>query len=209
MKLDLSHNSLKSLDNLNPSPCLQIIYASHNKIEKIPADLHKNISLQVLDLNHNLISDITALHSLTNIISLDLGFNGVREVSSQIFTLHNLEVLNLQNNVIEVLPKGIIKLRKLMFLFLQGNKLKSIPGDVGELKYLEELNLKDNDITMLPLPLGKLITHLKDLKLEGNNHMTIPNSLVRKQGTKAILSYLSQEEEALSKMKQDKRSINK
>jgi Leucine-rich repeat (LRR) protein len=80
MKLDLSNNNLKSLVNLQPTPCLQILYAGHNKIEGIPTDLNKNVSLQVLDFNHNLISDITPLHSLANIISLDLGHNGIREV---------------------------------------------------------------------------------------------------------------------------------
>jgi Leucine-rich repeat (LRR) protein len=207
MKLDLSHNKLKSLDNIKPTPCLQILYAAHNKIENIPPDLNNNVSLQVLDLNHNLISDITSLHSLPNIISLDLGHNGIREVPSQLFTLHNLEVLNLANNVIQVFPKGVIKLRKLMFLFLQGNKLKSIPSEIGELKYLEELNLKDNDIAILPLTLGKLISHLKELRLDGNNQMTIPNSLIRKQGTKAVLTYLNQEEEALGKIKKEKNRI--
>ena len=77
----------------------------------------------------------------------------------------------------------------LTLLDASSNKLTSLPPELGLLTHLRDLFLFDNHLSGLPAELGTL--HLLDtLGIEGNPLPETMRSLLEKEGTTALISYL-------------------
>ncbi|CAG8441253.1 6977_t:CDS:10 [Diversispora eburnea] len=72
---------------------------------------------------------------------------------------------------------------------ISGNKLSVLPSDLGMLTNLKELLLFDNNIVTLPYELGTLY-QLETLGIEGNPISEAIKSLLQKEGTTAVISFL-------------------
>ena len=99
--------------------------------------------------------------------------------------------LDLSGEGLTVLPGEIGSLTNLTHLWLWGNQLTALPGEIGNLTNLTYLWLQGNQLTALPEELGKL-KRLTDLSIYGNP-LTFPPASILDQGTKAILTFLSEE----------------
>ncbi|KZT42509.1 hypothetical protein SISSUDRAFT_980232 [Sistotremastrum suecicum HHB10207 ss-3] len=121
--------------------------------------------------------------------TLDIGGMRVQNISLSLFKFTYLTALYLNHNRIAVIPPEIATLRSLQLLDLSGNSLLQVPPELGMLTSLRELYLFDNHITTLPLELGTL-HQLNLLGVEGNpldNHL---RTLIQKDGTQALISFL-------------------
>ncbi|CAL6108297.1 Conserved_hypothetical protein [Hexamita inflata] len=97
-KLDVSHNELKSLDNLTLSPCLFELNVSHNKIGKLfYDDVSTNAKIEVLDLSYNKLFDISQLTLFPSLKDLNLESNKLGEKRVQVLKTLQIQTLNLTN----------------------------------------------------------------------------------------------------------------
>ena len=73
-------------------------------------------------------------------------------------------------------------------------ELDNVPASIGKLANLTLLDLRENQLTTMPTALGKL-SNLTLLDLSGNSNLTSPPPEVLGQGTRAVLTYLQQQQE--------------
>lgn len=109
--------------------------------------------------------------------------------NSGLFSFTFLVTLYLNHNALTSVPPEIAKLRHLELLDLSGNNLTSLPPELGMLTQLKELYVFDNHLSTLPSELGSL-HQLQTLGIEGNPLDAHLKSLVQKEGTPALVSYL-------------------
>lgn len=127
--LDLSHNSLSSVENLfqfeTEENRMKKLSLAFNLIEEIPGDTFVDLtSLVELDLSHNYISDLS---------------------EEPFSNLTSLEVLRLNNNLIKVLNGAVNNLISLKHLFLKGNQIQNIDESSLQIIYhLETFDISGN-----------------------------------------------------------------
>lgn len=143
---------------------------------------------------------------------LDLGFNKISVVPSEIGVLRMLKCLDLRNNALRSLPAEIAALPELAELIISMNRFSEIPAAVlrarslrsliasdnqmleipaaalAELPVLNCLDLTNNSISKVPPELG-LLPAMKQLKLDGNT-FKVPRPAILARGTPALLEYL-------------------
>ncbi|MEL6353662.1 MAG: COR domain-containing protein, partial [Cyanobacteria bacterium J06627_28] len=109
----------------------------------------------------------------TNLTSLDLGNNQIKELPEFIGQLTNLTSLYLRGIQIKELPEFIGQLTNLTSLDLSDNQLKELPEFIGQLTNLTSLDLSDNQLKELPEFIGQL-TNLTSLDLSGIQIKELP-----------------------------------
>lgn len=130
MKLDLSYNQIKKIENLSQlAPTLCELYLVENRLK-----------------------EVDGLDSLVNLRLLELGGNKIRDVANGLDALVNLEELWLGKNKISNLGSSFHKLRSLKRLSLQANRLTAISAEnfpTGANPALEELYFGENALTAI------------------------------------------------------------
>ncbi|GAA5903690.1 hypothetical protein JCM5296_002120 [Sporobolomyces johnsonii] len=121
--------------------------------------------------------------------TLDIGGMHLKNLSLELFRYAFLTTLYIPHNALTELPAAISKLTHLTLLDASSNKLTSLPPDLGLLTRLRDLFLFDNHLTNLPPQLGTLHL-LETLGIEGNPLPDTLRSLIEKDGTTALISYL-------------------
>ncbi|KAI0319169.1 Endonuclease/exonuclease/phosphatase [Amylostereum chailletii] len=123
--------------------------------------------------------------------SLDMGGVQIKNLpaTSGLFSFTFLLNLFLNHNALSSIPKEISKLKHLEVLDLSGNTLTTVPPELGLLTHLKELYLFDNHISTIPPELGTL-HQLRTLGIEGNPIDASLKSIVKKEGTPALISFL-------------------
>uniref|UniRef100_A0A6A7FTQ7 Chaoptin-like n=3 Tax=Hirondellea gigas TaxID=1518452 RepID=A0A6A7FTQ7_9CRUS len=131
---------------------------SRNTIRRLSKDVWEGLEdrLQELSLHHNLLGDTytpifssTEIAKLTALVTLDLGFNGIREVeAATLQPLQSLQVLRLEGNHLTEVPfRALNGLSSLRVLTLQDNNLGALePGSFSPVTGLVYLNLSNNQI---------------------------------------------------------------
>lgn len=129
----------------------------------------------------------TDKHSWTE---MDLGGQGLRALSTGIFSFKFLKKLYLSNNNLRSVRPEIGKLRGLSHLDLSKNQLTYVPPELGMLVNLKTLLLFDNELDTLPYELGSLY-QLEMLGIEGNPNLNPElKEMVIESGTKSLVSWL-------------------
>ena len=126
------------------------------------------ITLTKLELYDNQIEDINGIQSLTNLIILDLSYNGIRDMSpvsncilleelyiaqnklrkiEGLNNMQNLRILDLGANRIRLM-EGLDNLTSLQSLWLGKNKIETI-ACIGNLPKLRQLDIQNNRITSI------------------------------------------------------------
>ncbi|CAN8025499.1 unnamed protein product, partial [Ixodes persulcatus] len=98
--LDLSHNGIAELENLESLPCLSDLDLSHNRIEQL-GDLHTKLgNIRCLHLAGNRVESLAGLSRLYSLVELDLSHNRVSLVSElgHLGSLPCMEALDLSHN---------------------------------------------------------------------------------------------------------------
>ncbi|XP_076672912.1 toll like receptor [Andrena cerasifolii] len=161
-KLILSSNSLTNLadDLFEDLPHLNWLDLRENNVRLPPGIFRSTLSLEVLELGHNMMETIEP---------------GVFD------KLLKLRLLNLwQNKFLNIQAGTFDKLVSLKSLDLNSNELTTLPGDVFEkLENLKVLNLFANNFTLLPEGLLQRNMKLRNVDLCCNkrNMTTLPRGL--------------------------------
>ncbi|KAJ4433559.1 hypothetical protein ANN_15868 [Periplaneta americana] len=138
-ELDMNHQRIGKLENLEPLTKVERLYFRWNFIKKIE-NLETLVTLRELELYDNQITCIENLDSLVNLEILDLSFNRIREIKG-LENLHNLEKLFLCANKISRI-ENVNHLKKLTLLELGDNKIRasfSIPDLLSCISYERHL----------------------------------------------------------------------
>ncbi|KAI5055562.1 hypothetical protein GOP47_0029083 [Adiantum capillus-veneris] len=132
-----------------------------------------------MDLSNRLLSSLpTSLgHNFTNLISLDLSKNQLKELPCSIGDLDRLEVLDLQSNQLSSLPDAIGFLENLRYLNVSGNMLVNLPESIGGCRNIVELNVGFNQLQRLPTRIGLDLQSLKNLCVHSNRLTCLPTSI--------------------------------
>lgn len=146
---------------------------SNNLNKKLNEEIKKsNYSFQINIINYNLNEFPLKLFSfslnLSNIIKLNLSFNFISFIPSEISLLINLKELYLNYNLISTLPLTISDCLKLEILNLNNTNLISLPSEICNLNKLYILSYKDT-------PFYNLIKNKYNLK---ENEINDINSLI-------------------------------
>ncbi len=144
---------------------------------------------------------------------LNLSFNALTDVPSEISCLTKLEELHLESNRIENISEAICSLLKLKLLNLSGNRITHIPPKIDQLQKLMYLGLALNQITLIPLEMFQL-QELLYLTLAGNQIAYLPPEIGRLQKLKTLrlchnqLRFIPQEISDLQELRQLRISYN-
>jgi len=176
-ELDLSFNNLgcvgngvsPNFDSLENAPFLHTLKLNDNNLTSIEGLRDRNISLQVLHLQNNQLTDITPIGEYTDITDLVLynnnivniddlsGMTGLSEIDlsnndnvdfSDLLNIPNLTTVNLSNNNISVIPDLSTAWPTLDSLDLHNNNLTDVSGVEGH-PTLRSLHIYNSGLTTL------------------------------------------------------------
>ncbi|KAG0265195.1 hypothetical protein BGZ95_003397 [Linnemannia exigua] len=156
---------------------LRELYLDHNDIKVVPDSLLKLTKLDVLDLSCNSISRFHSafkMKKLKNLRRLNLDHNMLTDISP-IYKLKSLRELRMNHNFVPYLAITIQNMAKLKILAMESNSLSTLPETMGKLGNLCELRLSDNNLRALPESIGSIRT-LQVLALRSNLLERLPES---------------------------------
>ncbi|KAL7680652.1 putative leucine-rich repeat domain superfamily [Plasmopara halstedii] len=135
------------------------------------------VALKKLDLSYNEIAEIPSqVETLKYLVNFKIRHNLLRQLPTTIWNLEMLTSLDLSSNELEgALPEQLGILIKLRELGLGGNKLTQLPESIGELVDLKELRVESNRLAALPSTIGNL-KNLKLLSAHSNEIKELPMS---------------------------------
>ncbi len=163
-----------------------ILNLSGQDLLEIPKEILQLTNLKTLLLNNNQIKEIPPfLGALQNLEVLDLDSNLIRSLPSEIGSLKKLKRLDISNNEIDQVPASFENLQNLETLYLQFNKFTFLPQKILQLKNLKSLDISYNRLSDLGENIGNL-SNLTYLNAQNNKLSLIPESLF----TLSKLSYL-------------------
>nr|CCA23963.1 conserved hypothetical protein [Albugo laibachii Nc14] len=152
--LSLSFQKITKIDNLDPFSSLIRLQVDNNIIQEISGIGHLT-RLQWLDLSFNNITSIKGLETLVNLTDLSLFNNQITRLEN-LETLQKLQVLSIGNNALAS-TEGLLYLRcldNLRVLNLTGNPLCQDPeyrpfvlAHLEKLQYLDYILIEDNEIS--------------------------------------------------------------
>jgi Leucine-rich repeat (LRR) protein/GTPase SAR1 family protein len=212
--LKLSDNALLDVAPLAQCAALRELWLERNQLSAFPSELARVRSLQRLWLDGNLITSLPpSVRDFQHLQRLSLIGNQIAELPPEIGQMAGLQRLWLDNNLLQQLPLSFGTLSKLETLSLSGNPFKAFPAPVasltallelycnetrldeldpsiGALVNLRKLGLRNNSLRFVPQTVGHL-TKLAMLDLHGNPELTSPPPETVRQGTAAIIGFLS------------------
>lgn len=154
--------------------------------------LPKNIKvlpfLKSIRISNNCLSSFPSFIFIQKIQKLNLSYNYISEIPSNILILNNLKELNLSDNMIRSFPKELCLLSRLQKLDLSNNSINNIPNEIYKLINLEFLDLSKNYIIHVPIELS-LLNHLKVLSLSHNYIEKFPKELRKLELDEVYLSH--------------------
>lgn len=157
---------------------LKELYLDRNSLRDLPEELLKLTKLEILDLSNNCISEFhprLKFRRMRNLRRLNLDNNVLSDITS-ITKLKTLRELRANNNLLGSITPDISKLTKLRLLYLDNNQLTSLPDSIGRLKSLCVLRLNNNNIESLPDAICSL-HQLQVLELRANLLSSLPENI--------------------------------
>uniref|UniRef100_A0A4W6F904 PH domain and leucine rich repeat protein phosphatase 1 n=1 Tax=Lates calcarifer TaxID=8187 RepID=A0A4W6F904_LATCA len=206
--LHAAHNGTNTADlEVQPVPeNLTVLDLSWNKLGCVPDWVCESSRLEVLDINHNSVTEVPIrLLSSGSLRKLLAGWNQVCRLAERL-ERSQLEVLDLQHNYLTELPHNLfIKAQSLRYLNVSANKLENLPAaslSDDSFSSLEELYVTNNSLTDKCIPLltghGRLrvlhlaynqlqtftasklarLEQLEELDLSGNRLRAVPTTIL-------------------------------
>ncbi len=145
---------------------LRELYAHTNQLEEWPKELEALQKLEMLSLAYNKFKDIPVINGLRSLTTLDLQGNVLTDISN-LCVLKKLQILNVSFNKIPTLSRAITLFADLKILYLTGNELTKLPDEITLLNTLGMLLLAYNKLSVLPVYIGNLAS-LTVLELNHN-----------------------------------------
>jgi internalin A len=190
--LNFSQNEIFDL-KLPVAPALAYLYAQTNVIEEI--SLEKFPTIELVDLTHNALSQVTFPKDSKSLTTLDLNDNLLEEfcLIGNFQSLHSIEVSN--NKVASFNLSGLFPC--LNDLNISNNALSKI--DLGVLPSLVNLQIQDNSLVDKKL-IQTVLSNCINIELFDmhDNATGIPEHIIDYCRPKEILDYLEEEEKGVS-----------
>lgn len=156
--LDLAHNSLHIMPYLPIMPKLQELDMTGNKMDKLPKNIGRLLTLEKLKLDDNRLLRLPeSIGELIHLQTLSLQSNNISKLPDGMGNLQSLVKLDLDKNFLAELPFTLMKLKHLERLYLRKNLLEQLPDNLGDLLSLKSLNIESNPILHLPASITKLV----------------------------------------------------
>lgn len=144
--LDLSENSIRSVNPLVDLQTLDELYLGHNALTTIPI-LRGLKSLRILDLSYNALSNVSGVSVCTALERLNISHNKLSAVTA-VSALKELIWLNASNNdLTDTTP--LAPCTKLENLIITDNKLTEVDFLSG-CPNIREVNIDYNDVVTVP-----------------------------------------------------------
>ncbi|TPX64222.1 hypothetical protein SpCBS45565_g06045 [Spizellomyces sp. 'palustris'] len=140
--LNLSGNSLESMEGVEHLQKLLVLNMSHNEVNRISHHVANCKLLKALILNHNKIARLEYLANLTQLNTLVVSHNKLT-ILDGLGSLPNLTKLSAAHNQIRTFP-DLRMVPSLKELRLTDNKILSIPDHIRYLPALEILDMGNN-----------------------------------------------------------------
>ena len=200
-KIEVSDMNLTSFPKIDSLIHLELSKVDFNKIK---SDIFKNTQLKSLKIKNsnpksikksrdfNITEFMVGIENLSELTTLNLSNNNLKEIPKEIGTFTNLTYLDLSNNKLEYLPTQIGNLKNLKTLYLNNNRLNKMPIGIGNIcSYYKQLtrtnllppcvlNLSNNKLSTLP----KEIANIKGLRVGDNyedfSQISLENNLIGK-----------------------------
>ncbi|XP_053905040.1 PH domain leucine-rich repeat-containing protein phosphatase 2 isoform X3 [Malaclemys terrapin pileata] len=179
-KLMVGHNHVQSLPPLLEHIPLEVLDLQHNLITKLPEMMFfKALNLRYLNVSANSLESLPGEESLSTLQLLYLTNNNLTDQCIPDLVGHpNLRVLHLANNQLQTFPASkLSKLEQLEELNLSGNKLKTIPTTIANCKQLHTLIAHSNEISIFPEILHLPRIQFVDLSCNELTEIVIPEVL--------------------------------
>ncbi len=144
--LDLSNNTIRSIDSLQHLTGLKKLVLYRNVVEDL-SPLASCTSLSYLDISFNALTTLSPIYKLSSLNTLYAEENEISEIA---FTEHmsNLEYLSLaHNNITDV--SSIAACNKLIELNISSNTIHDL-SPLSQLYYLTVLNFANNNVSAIP-----------------------------------------------------------
>uniref|UniRef100_A0A8C9W7X2 PH domain and leucine rich repeat protein phosphatase 2 n=1 Tax=Scleropages formosus TaxID=113540 RepID=A0A8C9W7X2_SCLFO len=181
--LDLSRNSLEYLpDWVCDTRKIEVLDITHNLLSELPGRLLSSLSLRKLLAGNNQLCRLPDLLDHIPLEALDLQHNKLSELPENFFyKALNLRYLNLSANSLETIPPSSPSeesLSTLQELYLTSNNLSEHCAAllVGH-QNLRVLHMAYNQLLSFPASKLSKLELLEELNLSGNNLKTIPSTV--------------------------------
>lgn len=152
---------------LDLSDTLEFLDLSGNELSELPSDFGRLAKLKIVFLSYNKFKEVPKV--LADCVSLTM--IGMRANQITQFPENSLPItvqwLILTNNQLEFLPKSIGKCRELKKVTIAGNKIKELPKEMANCTNIELLRISANELTSIPSWIYKL-PRLSWLAYSGN-----------------------------------------
>jgi len=164
---DKDWNKVWSILNIEDVDKIRKIEILHKWIDCLKwIEVFKN--LEILNLGWNNLKEIPSnIWKLVRLKKLYVWHNKIESVSDEISKLNNLELLDIGYNELSTIPKWIEKLSRLSVLVLEHNKIDKIDINLKWMKDIE-IYLWNNKIQLLPKNILDLDWKVKKLYLKWN-----------------------------------------
>ena len=164
---NLNNNNITSIENLDERhPYLEFLLLSNNQITNINTGLNSLSYLKVLDLSYNKISMIPIEGSVNNLPLLELNLEGnLLEDITALGKLKKLSTLNCSNNLIKNM-KSLKDCTNLTYLDIRNNKidiLRHVEIFINN-NFLQTIKFEGNPASIKPFYRERLIYRLPKLR---------------------------------------------
>ena len=154
--LDLSRNRFKLYHHRSLS--LKVLDLSHNQLSDFYCDIEGG-SLKYLILNNNAISELdTSIRKLIKLKTLILSWNQLSSLPDKISHLDSLKYLVLDHNKFTEFPVEACKAKN---VYLSYNQITELPDSIHECTNIVNLSLKHNGLKRI----GPSIRNFKNLRI--------------------------------------------
>uniref|UniRef100_A0A663M192 Leucine rich repeat containing 40 n=1 Tax=Athene cunicularia TaxID=194338 RepID=A0A663M192_ATHCN len=186
--------------NVHAITSLKLLEYSEKQAAAIPGEVFDAVGshpVTTVNFSKNQLSEIPPriVELKDSVCDVNLGFNKLSSLSSELCVLHKLTHLDIRNNFLTSLPEEMEALTRLQLINLSFNRFKAFPSvgcvdarGLQALAGLATLDLRNNDLLQVPPELGNCQS-LRTLLLDGNPFRT-PRAAVLAKGTAAVLEYL-------------------
>ncbi len=177
--VNISHNYFKQLPVVKYFPRLKVLMADHNFISDLKGTLDGSRCLETLDLSYNTLENIDIDgNTLSSLQVLNMNANLLTQFPVQVCHLPKLRECTISNNSLLKLevPKC---LSEIQLLNVSANKIKTINDDTYHTKMpkLQVLDVSDNELCDLPASLSQLPS-LQRLLASNNKFVKLPHSFI-------------------------------
>ncbi|KAI8343880.1 hypothetical protein BC941DRAFT_497280 [Chlamydoabsidia padenii] len=174
---------LDGIDDISSCSKLRKLVLSENTLSNNNTSFSGLDHLTFLDLSHNEFSSLNGLENMTQLNVLNVSNNAITQLPEDLSHFGNLKALILNNNQLSKVP-GLDVLTNLNTLVISHNSVTKIPNLMA-LPKLVKVSASHNKLKEVPNLSGQSAS-LKELRLNDNKIVTIPNTLRKCQALAII-----------------------